>query len=94
MHVISEKALRQFWQKHSDAQEPLKAWLKVTEQAEWRNLADVRRVFPSADVVDVYTVFNIKGNRYRLITAIHYNRQKVYIRHMFTHAEYDRWSRD
>jgi mRNA interferase HigB len=93
MHVISEKALRLFWMKHEDAELPLRAWLKITEKAQWRNLADVRRVFNSADVVDgIYTVFNIKGNTYRLVTAIHYNRRMVFIRHVFTHAEYDRWN--
>jgi mRNA interferase HigB len=92
MHVVSEKALRLFWKKHPDAEPPLRAWLKITEKAEWKNLADVRQAFNSADVVGVYTVFNIKGNTYRLITAIHYNRHKVFIREVFTHAEYDRWN--
>ena len=93
MHVISEKACRMFWQKHTGAKEPLRAWLKATEQAKWQHLSAVRRTFNSADVVGFYTVFNIKGNDYRLVTAIHYNRQKVYIRHVFTHPEYDRWSK-
>ena len=93
VHVISEKALREFWEKRPDAKEPLKAWLTATRRAHWINLADVRQTFNSTDVVGVYTIFNIKGNTYRLITAIHYNRQKVYIRHVFTHAEYDRWNK-
>ena len=92
MHVISEKALRLFWKKHADAEQPLRAWLKITEKAEWKNFAEVRRTFNSADVVGIYTVFDIKGNSYRLITAIHYNRKKVFIRYVFTHGEYDRWS--
>ena len=82
-----------FWLKHRDAETPLRAWLKVAEQAEWRNFADVRRSFNSVDVKGVFTIFDIKGNAYRLIAAIHYNRQKVYIRHVFTHAEYDRWNK-
>ena len=94
MHVISEKALRLFWGKHRDAEEPLRSWLKLAEHSTWRNLADVRKTFNSADAVGVYTVFNIKGNTYRLITAIHYNRQRLYIREVFTHAEYDRWSKE
>ena len=93
VHVISEKALREFWQQHADAKEPLKSWLTVTRRAKWQNLTDVRQTFNSADVVGIYTIFKIKGNTYRLITAIHYNRQKVYIRHVFTHAEYDRWNK-
>ena len=70
----------------------MRAWLKITEKASWKSLADVRQSFNSADVVGVYTFFNIKGNTYRLITAIHYNRKKVFIREVFTHAEYDRWN--
>jgi mRNA interferase HigB len=92
VHVISQKALRLFWTKHRDAEQPLRAWLKITERAAWKNLADVRKCFNSADVVGVYTVFNIKGNTYRLITAIHYDRRKVFIRFVLTHAEYARWN--
>jgi mRNA interferase HigB len=93
MHVISKSALRVFWEEHADAKGPLESWFKLTEQAAWHNLADVRRSFNSADVVGVYTVFNVKGNDIRVITAIHYNRQKVYIRHVFTHPEYNRWNK-
>lgn len=59
------------------------------------NFAHLRATFPSADLVGVFTVFNIGGNNYRLIAVIHYNRSKVYIRHVLTHAEYDRgdWKR-
>ena len=94
MHVIAEKPLRLFWKKHPDADLPLRTWLKITEKAAWKNFTDVRQVFASADGVGVYTVFNIKGNTYRLVTAIHYNWQKVFIREVFIHAEYDRWSRE
>jgi mRNA interferase HigB len=92
MHVISEKALRLFWEKHTDAETALRSWLKVTERASWKHLADARRDFPHADAVRTYTIFNIKGYEYRLVTAIHYNRKRVYIRYVFTHPEYDRWS--
>ena len=92
MHVVSERALRRFWEKHPDAKEPLKAWLTATRRSRWANPTEVRQTFNSADIVGVYTVFNIKGNTYRLIAAIHFNRQKVYIRHVLTHAEYDRWN--
>jgi mRNA interferase HigB len=53
------------------------------------SFAEIKRVFPSADKVGKFTVFDISGNKYRLIAAIHYNRKKVYIRHILTHAEYD-----
>jgi mRNA interferase HigB len=93
MHVISERALREFWQKHTDAKGPLRAWLGLTEKAHWQNLTDVRKTFSTADPVKGFTVFNIKGNEYRLVAAIHYNRQKLFIRYVFTHKEYDRWSK-
>jgi mRNA interferase HigB len=69
---------------------PLRSWLKITEQSKWKNLTEVRQTFNGADAVGRFTVFDIKGNAYRLITAVHYNRQKVFIRHVLTHAEYDR----
>ena len=92
MHVISKKALRDFWETHADAKGPLEGWYDLVEKATWRNLADVRKTFNSADVVGPFTVFNVKGNDIRVVAAIHYNRLKVYIRHVFTHPEYDRWN--
>jgi len=90
MHVISPKKLREFWAVHLDAETPLRAWLSVAKAADWGSFADLRRVFPSADQVGRLTVFNIGGNKYRLIAVIHFNRGKVYIRHVLTHPEYDR----
>ncbi|MFL5245467.1 MAG: type II toxin-antitoxin system HigB family toxin [Gemmataceae bacterium] len=89
MHVISKKALRQFWKLHPDAEQPLRRWFKIVLAADWRSFAEVRAVYASADQVGQFTVFNIGGNKYRLIAAIHYNRGKVYIRHVLTHEEYD-----
>jgi mRNA interferase HigB len=96
LHVISEKALKEFWKRHPDAEMPLKAWRDVTRKARWRNIMDTKRDFPHADSAGRCTVFNIKGNRYRLVTAIHYNTQRVYVRHMLTHSEYDTggWKND
>jgi mRNA interferase HigB len=68
----------------------LRAWYQAVRQDEWRNFADVRSRFPHADLVGALTVFNIGGNKYRLIAAIHYNRGKVYVRHVLTHAAYSR----
>lgn len=65
-------------------------WLTIVRKTAYGSFADLRVTFPSADQVGRYTVFNIRGNKFRLITAIHYSRQKVYIRHVLTHAEYDR----
>jgi mRNA interferase HigB len=66
------------------------AWHTVVRHAEWETFADVRASYPSADQVGRFTVFNIGGNKYRLIAVIHFNRAKVYVRHVLTHAEYDR----
>jgi mRNA interferase HigB len=81
-----------------DAAESLAAWLKNVRQATWRNLPELRRVYPHADPVEVASgrtavVFNIRGNRYRLVTAIHFNRQTLYTLRFMTHAEYskNRW---
>lgn len=96
MHVISEKRLREFWDSHPDARTPLRAWCKAAEVAEWEKFADVREAFPHADSVGRCVVLNIGGNKYRLIIIIHYNRGKIYIRHVLTHKEYDEegWKED
>ncbi len=95
MHIISEKALRDFWAIHPDAEKPLREWHRTVEHAEWVKFADVRDVYRSADQVGKFTVFNIGGNKYRLIVAIHYNTAKVYVLRFTTHAEYDaeHWKR-
>ena len=92
MHVISRKALAEFWKVHPPAQGPMAAWFKVMEGATFPNFAAVRATFNSADKVDKFTVFNVGGGGYRVVTAIHFNRQKLYIRHVLTHSEYERWS--
>jgi len=96
MHVISEKKLREFWEQRPEAEEPLRAWHRVTERAAWTCFADVRRAYPHADPVGRCTVFNIGGNKFRLVVVIHFNRQKVYVRHVMTHEQYDRgtWKGD
>jgi mRNA interferase HigB len=98
MRIISRKRLREFAGQHPDAAEPLEKWRYLLKEAKWENLQDVRRVYPHADAVTVasgntVTVFNIRGNKYRLIAAIHYNRQRVYVLRLLRHAEYsmDLW---
>ncbi len=96
VHVISRKKLNEFIGRHPVAASPLDAWYKVAEHAEWRKYADVRAVFPSADQVGKFTVFDIGGNKFRLIAVIHFNTGKVFIRYVLTHQEYDRgqWKND
>ena len=96
MHVISRKKLKQFAKRYPLAESTLDAWFKTIRQATWRNFADVRAVFPSADQVGKFTVFDIGGNKFRLIAVIHFNRGKVFVRQVLTHQEYDRgqWKND
>lgn len=90
MRVISKRRLREFWEKHPDSQSPLEEWYKLTRKASWRNVAEVRATFRHADPVGTCTIFNIKGNNYRLIAKIDYAYQKVFIKYVLTHAEYDK----
>ena len=85
----------EFGERHADAAEPLDRWYRIAREAEWASLGDVRIAFPHADLVKVasgkpVTVFNVAGNKYRLVTAIHYNRQIVYTLRVMTHAEYSK----
>ncbi|WP_256927493.1 type II toxin-antitoxin system HigB family toxin [Caballeronia sordidicola] len=82
--------LRDFWGNHPEAQKVLKDWFKVLESQEFANFTEVKRTFNTVDYVAPFTVFDVGGNKYRVITDIHYNRKKVYIRYVLTHAEYDR----
>jgi mRNA interferase HigB len=90
VHVITRKRLKDFSAKHNSAGAPLGVWYAIVSKTNFASFADVRRVFPSADKVGKFTVFDIGGNKFRLIAAIHYNRRKIYIRHVLTHADYDR----
>jgi len=96
MHIISYKAIREFCAKHPDARAPLDAWYKTAEKATWQNISEVKQVFPHADAVGDCTVFNIGGNKYRLITKIKYKKQVIYIRFILTHPDYDKggWKDD
>ncbi len=95
MHVVSRKALRKFWEDHPDSELSLRRWHKLMSTTQFGSFAEVRATFPSADMVDDLTVFNIGGSKYRLIASIHYNRQKINVRHVLTHAKYDQgnWKR-
>jgi len=96
MHVISLRKLREFWQQHPDAEEPLRRWYRISKKEQWNNLVETRREFQQADLAGVCTIFNIKGNAYRLISKIYYPNKTVLVRFVLTHAEYDRgrWKDD
>ena len=92
--MISLKPLREFWDRHGEAEEPLRLWYKTATNARWSSLRDVRQTYPHADGArasdgDMLTVFNIGGNKYRLIARVRYDYQLVNVRAVMTHAEYD-----
>jgi mRNA interferase HigB len=91
MHVISRRPLREFAGKHPPAKTPLDAWFAEVSRAEWGSFADVKAVYRSADVVaGNRVIFNIGGNKYRLVVKVAYKCRKVFVRFVGTHAEYDR----
>jgi mRNA interferase HigB len=89
MHVISFKRIREFFSTQRDAESSLTAWYKTTKSANWQNLAELKSVYPSADLVGRYVVFNISGNKYRLISRIVYRSQTIFVVGVMTHHEYD-----
>jgi mRNA interferase HigB len=90
MRVISKSAWRHVLALDPSVEGPISEWYKVASSATWRSLVDVRKVYPHADFVDPYTVFNIKGNNYRLVVKIEYRWQLIFVKHLLTHAEYNR----
>ncbi len=88
MRVISKKRLKEAMARDKTITIPLNAWYKVASTAKWTNLVEVRQTYPHADYVDPYTVFNIKGNEYRLVTKIEYRFALIFIKGVFSHAEY------
>ncbi|GAP95192.1 type II toxin-antitoxin system HigB family toxin [Leptolyngbya sp. NIES-2104] len=96
MRVISRKKLREFCKGHADACDALYNWYRVSSKANWQDLLEVQQVYPNAEAVGNFTVFNIKGNRYRLVVDLVYRTQRIYIKYILTHAEYDKdeWKND
>ena len=89
MHVITRKRLNEFASKHPETKAALARWYQLVKRTDLDSFAELRAVFPSADQVGKLTVFDIGGNKVRLVTAIHYNRRKIYIRAVLSHKEYD-----
>lgn len=96
MHVISYRNIREFSQKHADSLEALDNWYKIASKAKWLNLVDIQLIFPKTEAVGNFTVFNIKGNKYRLIVSIDYEKQLIYLKYVLSHAEYnkEKWKND
>jgi mRNA interferase HigB len=90
MRIIAKGTLREFWEVHPDAEEPLLAWYREVQKEDWDTPAKVKAKYRSASVIgDSRVVFNIKGNDYRVVVKINYPYRVVYIRFVGTHAEYD-----
>ena len=96
MRVISKKPLREFWEKHQNAKEPLENWFKEASRSHWANLADVRRAYPHCDLYGACYILNISDNKYRLIVKMEFAKQLIFVKHVLTHREYDReaWKND
>lgn len=91
MRIISRKALREFWEKHPDARQPLQAWYADVKHADWKSPADIKNAYRNASFLsNNRVVFNVKGNRYRVVAAVHYPYRLVYLRFVGTHQEYDK----
>jgi len=91
MRIIALKALRDFWERHPQAEVPLRAWHAIASRADWRSPADVKTAYRAASFLGGNrVVFNIKGNEFRMVVAVHYNRGLIYIRFVGTHQQYDR----
>lgn len=90
MRVIAKRRLFDLAAEYGDCVNPVNAWYHIASKAAWHSLNEVRQTYPQADLVGDKAVFNIKGNDYRLIVHIQYKTQTIYIRHLLTHAEYDK----
>lgn len=91
MRIIALSKLRDFWRTHADAESTLRSWYAEVSRADWKTPADIKAAYASASfVANDRVVFNIKGNTYRLVIAVHYNHGMMFVRFVGTHAQYDR----
>ncbi|AGF78808.1 hypothetical protein UWK_02268 [Desulfocapsa sulfexigens DSM 10523] len=90
MHIITRKRLTDFANEHPQCATALESWYRILKNSTILNFSELRTIFPSADQVEGLTVFNVGGNKARLIAAIHYNTQRLYVRNILTHKEYDK----
>ena len=96
MRIISKRRLREFWLEYSDAEKPLLAWYQTVKSADWSSFSGVRDVYRHADIYQDCVIFNIGGNKFRLITKIRYPKKRIYIRFILSHSDYDKnlWKTD
>jgi mRNA interferase HigB len=89
MHILSRKRINEFIRRYPDSGTSLNNWYRIVKKANYNSFSELRQHFSSADYVEGFIIFNISGNKYRLITAVHFDRKKVYILYILTHQEYD-----
>jgi mRNA interferase HigB len=96
MRIISFRKIREFYEEHPKSKTVLKDWYKTVKNADWHDFADVRQTFNSADVYKKCTIFDIGGNKYRVIAKVNYKTHAIYVRHVLTHTDYekDKWKAD
>ena len=90
MRIIAKRTLREFWEKHSSAKQPLLSWYKTVQIANWQNNAEIKERFSTVSILNATRiVFNIGGNKFRLICIVRFDKQIIFIRFIGTHKEYD-----
>jgi len=96
MRIISKRRLREFWSEFPNAKQSLLSWYETVKKSEWENFSDVRESFRHADIYRDCVIFDIGGNKFRLITKIRYKKKRAYIRFVLTHSDYDKnlWKDD
>lgn len=93
MRVISKRALVTFGTKYPEAADSMMTWHKTASKCEAESFPELKKTFGSADYVGGYTVFDVGGNKYRIVSVIHYDKQKIFVREVMTHKEYDSWTK-
>lgn len=96
MKIITKRRLEEFWLTHTTAEKSLLGWYELVKKANWESFSDVRETFRHADIYRDCVIFDIGGNKFRLITKIRYQKKRVYIRFVLTHSDYDKdlWKED
>jgi mRNA interferase HigB len=90
MRIIALRTLREFWKKYPQSRAPLQAWYALASRVDWKSPADIKAAYRAASFLENNrVVFNIKGNDYRLVVAVHYNRGLLFVRFVGTHKQYD-----
>lgn len=89
MRVIAKRPLVKFWNLHPEAEKPLRNWLTICKTTDFENFAQLKQTFRTVDKVGKFVVFDIGGNKFRLIVVVHFNRKRIYVRAVLSHEEYD-----